>query len=822
MDINQFIAQLDKLFEEKRISEVETFLNRSMKQALKEADKPAQFTILNEMMGFFRDTSQYEKSIQACRDCIRLMKEMGIEGTVEYATALQNIANAHRAAGLLQESLEYYDRACDIYTKNIAPDDYRFASLNNNIALVYQEMNDFNQAAQYQQKALNIIEKIENSEIETAVSCSNLAASLLELDRVDEALEYLERALSIYRKDEVKNFHYSAALSAMAAAQCKKGNYKKAVPLYEEALKEIEINMGKGTAYQITKENLESVYQKLKIHPERKEIKDTDCKVCDKKDSAIDFSSKVQKKESKISGIQLAQDFYREYGAPMIHEKFPQYENKIAVGFVGEGSERFGFDDCYSMDHDFGPGFCMWITEDTYHLIGDKLQQEYEKLPKEYQGITRVDTKMAQGRCGVQIIGDFYEKYTGLRQSPRELEQWIELEDYRLATVTNGIVFRDDEKIFSEIRKGFFEQPEAARMVKLAREIAAMAQTGQCNYARAMARKDYVTAYICISEFMQHTMKCLFLLNRKYAPYYKWMLEGTKKLEILPEVGDILRAMADMPDQRTAWKDDCYSNTNLNEKDRKVLTIEIVARLIIHELGRQKIIKETESNFLNDYVEQIMKKADACAAKKNQNMSERDEVMEQIIKLEFEAFDKVQNQGGRADCQNDWPFFYIMRKSQYMTWNNDMLCCIRDLWQENKKKGWNMITEKYGRMMEFTAPKEYEQIQKYFPEKSEQSKAIVEQISEIQVQWMKEFARKYPKLASNARDITRDADEMDNTSYETYLKGELLTYSDALLEMYGRFIVELAREGKNLAEMTIENTVHLQGYKTLEAAEQSL
>ena len=35
--------------------------------------------------------------------------------------------------------------------------------------------------------------------------------------------------------------------------------------------------------------------------------------------------------------------------------------------------------------------------------------------PKEYMGITRVDTKMAEGRCGVCVIGDFYEKYTGFR-----------------------------------------------------------------------------------------------------------------------------------------------------------------------------------------------------------------------------------------------------------------------------------------------------------------------------------------------------------------------------------------------------------------------
>ena len=107
-------------------------------------------------------------------------------------------------------------------------------------------------------------------------------------------------------------------------------------------------------------------------------------------------------------------------------------------------------------------------------------------------------------------------------------------------------------------------------------------------------------------------------------------------------------------------------------------------------------------------------------------------------------------------------------------------------------------------------------------QKSERTIAIVNQIAQIQVDWMKDFAKSYPKLASNARDITSDADQIDNTSYETYLKGELLTYSEELLKLYAQFIVNLAREGKNLAYMTIENTPHLQGYATLEDAESSI
>ena len=107
-----------------------------------------------------------------------------------------------------------------------------------------------------------------------------------------------------------------------------------------------------------------------------------------------------EKNQIEISGIELSKKFYMEYGDSMIKEKFPEYVDKIAVGLVGEGSERFGFDDKYSMDHDFGPGFCMWVTKSTYAKIGQQLQEEYDKLPKTYIGVTRRDTAMAKGRVG--------------------------------------------------------------------------------------------------------------------------------------------------------------------------------------------------------------------------------------------------------------------------------------------------------------------------------------------------------------------------------------------------------------------------------------
>lgn len=333
MDINGFIEELDSLYTERRINDVEPFFNESIEQAKKENDLAAQFTILNEMMGFFRDTSQFEKSIKACNDCIELMKKMGIEGTVDYATSLQNVANAYRAAGKLAESLEVYKEVFSIYNENIPSDDYRMASLNNNIALLYQEMNDFPMAVQHLKKALSIIEKIEGMDIEVATTYTNLAASLIEINQASQAEDYLKKALEIFDRDEVKNFHYSGALCAMASVKCSLNQYEEAAKLYEKALPEIEANMGRGSAYNITKENLAKVFDKIK----------------------------EEKKE--LTGIELAKSFYEEYGKDMIHNNFSEYEDKIAVGFVGEGSERFGFDDVYSRDHDFGRDFVCGLRK---------------------------------------------------------------------------------------------------------------------------------------------------------------------------------------------------------------------------------------------------------------------------------------------------------------------------------------------------------------------------------------------------------------------------------------------------------------------------
>ena len=85
---------------------------------------------------------------------------------------------------------------------------------------------------------------------------------------------------------------------------------------------------------------------------------------------------------------------------------------------------------------------------------------------------------------------------------------------------------------------------------------------------------------------------------------------------------------------------------------------------------------------------------------------------------------------------------------------------------------------------------------------------------------MEEFSREYPLLAAKARTVHTLEDKSYDTSYETYLRGEISTYSDKMLQLYTKFIVDLSGEGKNLAKMTMENSCRLYGYESLEKAEE--
>ncbi len=785
MNMNQILQQIDAYYEENRGKEAEGFMLQCIEQAVAESDEGSLLQLLNELLGYYRETSQVESSFAVAAQAIALAERMGLQDSIQYATTLLNVANAYRAGGKLEESLECYKKVREIYNKNMDSDNLLVASLENNMSLLYQEMGEYAKAKESLLKALHIV-KEKNADFEIAVTYANLASTCLLLQESEEAYDYASQAIGAFEALGVTDFHYGAALSALGSYYYGKKEYGSAKTYFVRAQEIMEQNLGQNEYYHRLAENIAACDNEIKNAPENKK--------------ALENNKETQKNKQKQNedmgtskkGMELCREYYETYGRPMIAQKFSEYESRIAIGLVGEGSDCFGYDDDLSRDHDWGPDFCMWVTEDTYRQIGEALEQAYEQLPGEFQGYQRSVSAQGKGRRGVRIIPDFYKKL--LQATDWEEINWYQVSDASLAAAVNGEVFRDDEGVFTAFRnklqKGY---PENILYLKLAESAARFSQAGQYNYNRMKQRGDEVTASIMRADAVREAMKLKIYLEGKCPPHDKWL---RRSVEMLPGGVQLME----------------YLNRLNGENDFEV--IEQIAALLVKELYEKNFISDIDS-YLDAHTEELLNKAELA-------IYGNEVLVEKIARLEFEAFDKVRNVGGRAECQNDWATFSIMRKSQYLTWNRTMLLQYYYDFNREYTRGHNLIEEKYGRMMESTAPIEYEQIKTHFPEISMEKKAIIEEIVKVQVGWMEEFAKQYPHLADNARSVHSVEDHLYNTSYETYLRGEISTYSDKMLELYGRYVVEYARNHKNLAYEIMTNSARLYGYRDIDAAERFL
>lgn len=259
MDINKVLEGLDRLFAENRMNEVEEYLTQALYTAESEKDDASKLSIMNELIGFYRVTSEFDKAVRYGEQAVQILKAMNMEGTIPYATTLLNIANAHRASGSLKEALELYRQIEVIYKSNLDSKDFLIASFYNNIALLYQEMGDYESAVSSLRKALAIAETYDNAASEIATTYSNLGASLLRLGRNEEAKEMLKEAINRYEKIGERGYHFSSALSAMGEAYYRDGDYNKSLTYYESAASEIYNVFGENAAYKVMQENIAAV-----------------------------------------------------------------------------------------------------------------------------------------------------------------------------------------------------------------------------------------------------------------------------------------------------------------------------------------------------------------------------------------------------------------------------------------------------------------------------------------------------------------------------------------------------------------------------------
>ena len=244
-----------------------------------------------------------------------------------------------------------------------------------------------------------------------------------------------------------------------------------------------------------------------------------------------------------MNGLELSRAFYEQCGAPMLHEQFPEIEGLVAVGLVGSGSECLGFDDEVSRDHDFEPGFCLLLPDESVvdRRTAFLLERAYAKLPKEFMGFRRSALAPVGGaRHGVLRAADFFLEKVGAPDGVLTVDQWLKLPQQSLLEATGGAIFRDDLGEITAIRAALSCMPEDVRRKRLAGHLLLMAQAGQYNYLRCLKHGESAAAQLAVNEFVKSCIETVFLLNRAYAPYYKWSFRAMRQLEKLALTAETL------------------------------------------------------------------------------------------------------------------------------------------------------------------------------------------------------------------------------------------------------------------------------------------
>lgn len=304
--------------------------------------------------------------------------------------------------------------------------------------------------------------------------------------------------------------------------------------------------------------------------------------------------------------IENSRLFYEEKVAPMIKEKFGEYESRIAVGLSGEGSDCFAFDDDISRDHDFGTGVCLWLTDEDMALFGKALQEAYDAIVDEKE--RSYLTENLRKRRGVMTIHDFFSNILRIDCNTRECamstNQWMMLDHACLATAVNGEVFRDDLGAFTSFRNlllGYY--PENIHRIRIAEKMHEYSASLQINYARCMTRKDTVSAQICRLRGMEAAMELFFLLKKVYPPYYKWMFRALQDVDEKGEFTSRIQELADEKCNLEAWEDTKYNPNRLNLKDRIVCLSEDIGYDLTELLKQEGYISR-----MNPYLEADVRK----------------------------------------------------------------------------------------------------------------------------------------------------------------------------------------------------------------------
>ena len=265
-----------------------------------------------------------------------------------------------------------------------------------------------------------------------------------------------------------------------------------------------------------------------------------------------------------IPGLTLSKLFYENKVKPILSNSFPRVRHSAAL--IGWGSEVLGFDTRISSDHHWGPRVLLFLSEKDSPRLRDKISKVLAaELPYEFMGYStnysepepngvrhpvKIDSGPVNHMVNIYSVRGFFQARLGFDLNRRiTTADWLKCPQQRLLELTSGEVYYDGLGQLTKARARIEYYPKdiwlyimAVQWMRIAEEEAFVGRAGHVG--------DELGSQIVAARLVREIINLSFLMERRYAPYSKWLGTAFRRLKISSSLSPILQRTL----QAKTWK----------------------------------------------------------------------------------------------------------------------------------------------------------------------------------------------------------------------------------------------------------------------------
>lgn len=219
-----------------------------------------------------------------------------------------------------------------------------------------------------------------------------------------------------------------------------------------------------------------------------------------------------------VSGAELSGAFYAEAVQPLLADR------QHSAGLLGWGSDVLGYDTERSTDHGWGPRLIVFLEDDDAvdgveaHLA-DGLPEHFRGWPVRFGW----DAVPVSHHVAVTTLPRWLEGHLGVDATRgMTLLDWLLTPQQQLLGVVAGAVYADGSGALGKLRRRLAWYPDqvwrwlvACQWHRIGEEEAFVARTAEVG--------DQSGSAVCAARAARDIMRLALLLDRRYAPYQKWL-----------------------------------------------------------------------------------------------------------------------------------------------------------------------------------------------------------------------------------------------------------------------------------------------------------